>query len=178
MSYQAHLPDELEAYGFDAACCFYIAAVEFLHKEDFEYKGCHVGRYTYGYEALLGNSTVKSIGRYCSIHKSAKAVVNHMIDCVSQHTFLETFLDYTWDKRAARTALATPHICSANPPTIIENDVWIGAYAVILPGVIIGDGAVVAAGAVVTKDVEDYSIVGGAPARHIKYRFSEKLEKS
>lgn len=55
-------------------------------------------------------------------------------------------------------------------PVIIEDDVWIGARSVILPGVIIGKGAVIAAGAVVTKNVEPYSIVGGVPAKFIKYR--------
>lgn len=52
----------------------------------------------------------------------------------------------------------------------IGNDVWIGMRSVIMPGVNIGNGAVVGAGAVVTKDVPDYAIVGGVPARVIKYR--------
>lgn len=56
----------------------------------------------------------------------------------------------------------------------IGNDVWIGARAMILDGVSIGDGAVIAAGAVVTKDVPPYAIIGGVPARVIKYRFSEQ----
>lgn len=55
-------------------------------------------------------------------------------------------------------------------PIIIGNDVWIGAKAIILPGVIVGDGAVIAAGAVVTKDVEPYTVVGGVPAKIIKER--------
>jgi maltose O-acetyltransferase len=54
--------------------------------------------------------------------------------------------------------------------TVIEDDVWIGARALLLPGVRIGQGAVVAAGAVVTKDVAPYSIVGGNPAKVIKWR--------
>ena len=54
--------------------------------------------------------------------------------------------------------------------TIIEDDVWIGASAIIMPGVKIGTGSIVAAGAVVTKNVESYSIVGGNPARLIKMR--------
>ena len=53
---------------------------------------------------------------------------------------------------------------------IIGNDVWIGMRSIIMPGVRIGNGAVIGAGAVVTKDVPDYAIVGGVPARVIKYR--------
>lgn len=59
-------------------------------------------------------------------------------------------------------------------PIVIESDVWIGAKVTVLGGVTIGRGAIVAAGAVVTKDVEPYSIVGGVPAHHIKYRFDKK----
>lgn len=59
----------------------------------------------------------------------------------------------------------------------IGNDVWIGTRAIILDGVTIGDGAIIATGAVVTKDVEPYAIVGGVPAKHIKYRFEEPVRK-
>lgn len=52
----------------------------------------------------------------------------------------------------------------------IGNDVWIGANALILPGITVGSGVIIAAGAVVTKDVPDYAVVGGNPARIIKYR--------
>ncbi|MDW7775647.1 MAG: acyltransferase [Methanosarcinales archaeon] len=55
-------------------------------------------------------------------------------------------------------------------PVIIEDDVWIGTRVIILPGVHIGKGAIIAAGAVVTKDVEPFSIVGGVPAKHLKWR--------
>lgn len=58
--------------------------------------------------------------------------------------------------------------------TVIGNDVWIGTEAMIMPGVHIGNGAVIGARAVVTKDVDDYSIAGGFPAKHIRYRFSEE----
>jgi len=58
--------------------------------------------------------------------------------------------------------------------TIIGNDVWIGDSAIILSGVKIGDGACIAAGSVVTKNVEPFAIVGGVPAKVIKYRFSEE----
>ena len=62
--------------------------------------------------------------------------------------------------------------------TIIGHDVWIGYRAIILPGVIVGDGAIIGAGSIVTKDVAPYSIVAGNPARHIRYRFElETIEK-
>jgi acetyltransferase-like isoleucine patch superfamily enzyme len=58
-------------------------------------------------------------------------------------------------------------------PIIIGNDVWIGTHAIILSGVTIGDGAIIGAGSIVTKNVEPYSIVAGTPARYIKSRFND-----
>ena len=59
--------------------------------------------------------------------------------------------------------------------TFVGSDVWIGTNAVILDGCRIGDGAIIAAGAIVTKDVEPYAIVGGVPAVSIRYRFEGKI---
>lgn len=67
--------------------------------------------------------------------------------------------------------IADPNEFKEKAKTYIGNDVWVGSNAVVLQGVKIGDGAIVAAGAVVTKDVPNYAIVGGLPARIIKYRF-------
>lgn len=60
-------------------------------------------------------------------------------------------------------------------PIVIGNDVWIGMDSMILSGVTIGQGAVIAAGSVVTKDVPPYAIVGGNPAKVIKYRFEPQI---
>ena len=57
----------------------------------------------------------------------------------------------------------------------IGHDVWIGERAIIIDGLTIGTGAIIAAGAVVVKDVEPYSIVGGVPAKHIRFRFEEEV---
>lgn len=63
-------------------------------------------------------------------------------------------------------------------PTIIGDDVWIGAGSIIMSGVTIGDGSIIAAGSVVTKDVEPYCIYGGNPAKKIKDRFSEEEKQT
>ena len=62
-----------------------------------------------------------------------------------------------------------------NQQCVIGNDVWIGWHAIITPGVSIGDGAIIAAGAVVTHDVPPYAIVGGIPAKVIRKRFSDDM---
>lgn len=67
------------------------------------------------------------------------------------------------------------HIENTNGPIIIQDDVWIGTKAIIMSGVKISQGAIIAAGAVVTKDVPPYAIVGGNPARIIKYRFNDHI---
>ena len=61
-----------------------------------------------------------------------------------------------------------------NKKVIIGNDVWIGENVTLLPSVKIGNGAIISAGSIVTKDVPDYAIVGGVPAKIIKYRFSKE----
>ncbi len=156
-------------------------------KEDAVYKGCRIGRYTYGYQGLLeGFPIAESIGRYCSINGTARIWNNHPMECVTTHPFLDEFPFLTLDsfekhekyiQRYGTHRENAPYQDSEirnNKPVIIGNDVWIGGYVSILPGVTIGDGAVVAAGAVVTRDVEPYAIVGGVPARLIRYRFPRK----
>ena len=112
------------------------------------------------------------IGRYCSIACGAKFMFtsgNHTTRSLSSFPF-GIFTDdwgipfsemtQTWDNRG---------------DIVLGNDVWIGYEAVIMQGVTIGDGAIIATRAVVTKDVEPYTIVGGVPARTIKKRFDDAL---
>jgi virginiamycin A acetyltransferase len=72
-----------------------------------------------------------------------------------------------------KTAEFLPRIHSRGN-TVIGNDVWIGREAVIMPGVTIGDGAIIAARAVVVSDVDPYTVVGGNPAKHVRERFSDE----
>jgi len=152
--------------------------------DDLEFDGCFVGRGTYGHENLgqeLGLQ-VKRIGRYCSINKSVQIIAhNHEMGYVSTHPFLEEICfapakEKIWDAiENIGIPLANEDLMSENKLVEIGNDVWIGTNAVILSGVHVGDGAVIGAGAIVTKDVEPYAVVGGVPAKLIRYRFPREM---
>lgn len=143
--------------------------------EDLEYEGCLIGCGTYGYGDLapspLGRYIAK-IGRYTSINTEASVVVNHTMDWVSVHPFLDS-LECTFSGEKIR-AVVENH-SRVIKPVVIGKDVWIGANVVLLPGITIHDGAIVGAGAVVTKDVPPYAVVGGVPARIIKFRYPEEM---
>ena len=153
--------------------------------DDMEFDGCWVGRGTYGHETFgttdLGLH-IKRIGRYCSINDRALIVAhNHTMDWVSMHPFLGEVC-YAPAKEKLLSAVEKTGIPLLREKLEVKdelveigNDVWIGANAVILSGVHIGDGAVIGAGAIVTKDVEPYAIVGGVPARVIRYRFTREI---
>lgn len=115
------------------------------------------------------------IGKFCSIACGAKFIftsANHTLKSLSTYPFPIFFDDWELDKKNVASAWDN------RGDIVIGNDVWIGYEAVILSGVHIGDGAVIAARAVVTKDVPPYAIVGGIPAREIKKRFDdETIEK-
>lgn len=190
MGFVYEIYDILSEYGYTSKDFFYVYENEGYNKEDIVYRGCKVGRYTYGYENFLKYYPLaESIGRFCSINGTARIWNNHPMSCITTHPFLDYPLFFSQDKYEERKQLIEKYgryfdnaeyensYLRKNEPVIIGNDVWIGANVVILPGVKIGDGAIIAAGAVVTKDVEDYAIVGGVPAKVIKYRFTrEEIE--
>lgn len=114
------------------------------------------------------------IGKFCSIACGAKFLfnsANHRIASLSTYTFPLFFEEWGLEKENVAQAW------DQKGDIIIGNDVWIGYEAVILPGVTIGDGAVIGCRAVVTKDVPPYTIVGGVPAKPIRKRFDEETIK-
>lgn len=110
------------------------------------------------------------IGKFCSIACGAKFLfnsANHTLSSLSTYPFPLFFEEWNLDRS---------NVCTSwdnKGDIVIGNDVWIGYEAVILAGVTIGDGAIIGARAVVTKDVEPYTIVGGVPAAPIRKRFSK-----
>lgn len=118
------------------------------------------------------NGDTLRIGKFCSIACGAKflfASANHTQTSVSTYPFPIFFKE--WDLDIGDVTSAWDH----KGDIVIGNDVWIGYEAVVMAGVTIGDGAIIGARAVVTKDVPPYTIVGGVPARKIRRRFSDDV---
>lgn len=120
---------------------------------------------------FLGDKLI--IGKFCAIGSNVQFIMNganHRMDGIS--TFPFNIFGGNW-------SVITPTLeqLPFKGNTVIENDVWIGYKATIMPGVNIGNDTIIAAHSVVTKDVEPYSIVGGNPAKLIRKRFTEEQIK-
>lgn len=112
------------------------------------------------------------IGKFCSIASGTKFIMgpaNHRINSVTTYPF--HVFGGLWEEKTP------PHLSQLpfKGDIVVGNDVWFGRECVIMPGVKIGDGAIIAAYSIVTKDVSPYSVVGGNPAKLIKKRFDEQL---
>lgn len=130
------------------------------------------GKHTYGPEPkIIGVDEIaigSKIGKFCSIAENLQFIMrgSHMIDWVTTYPF-----QATW-------GMDVPlHDLPPHSPITIGNDVWIAANVKIKQGVTIGDGAVLATECFVTKDVPPYAVVGGNPAKIIRYRFTEEQRK-
>ena len=128
----------------------------------FLHENTSIGEYNY-----IGNGTMMAnaqIGNYCSIAPYVKlGQMEHDLKCVSTSTHIfgpkHGITDFTGDMS----------------PTVIENDVWLAANVVVKQGITVHTGAVVGAGAVVTKDIPPYAIAVGVPAKVIGYRFCDSI---
>ena len=111
------------------------------------------------------------IGKFCSIACGAKFLfnsANHTLSSLSTYPFPLFFEEWGLEKRNVAASWDN------KGDIVIGNDVWIGYEAVIMAGVTIGDGAIIGARAVVTKDVPPYTVAGGIPAKPIKKRYPEE----
>lgn len=129
----------------------------------------HVGKHSYGELNVVtfNNKTHLRIGSFVSIASNVTFLLDteHYINHISTYPFKVKCL-----KSDIPEAFGKGDI-------VIQDDVWIGYGATIMSGVHVGQGAVIAAGAVVTRDVPCYAVVGGIPAKIIKYRFDEEIVK-
>lgn len=129
---------------------------------------CKVDKFTYlGINSNFSNTT---IGSYCSIGPDVICGLGtHPIN------FVSTYPGFYSKKASGSHWFGTSHDFQEQFQTVIGSDVWIGARAIIKGGINIGTGAIIGAGALVTKDVPPYAIVGGVPASIIKFRFDSEV---
>lgn len=123
---------------------------------------------THHYE-FLGDKLI--IGKFCAIAKGIEFVMNganHRMCSVTTYPF--NIMGHGWEKSAP-----TLDDLPLKGDTIVGNDVWIGQNVTVMPGVHIGDGAIIAANSLVAKDVPPYHIAGGNPCKIIKKRFEDDL---
>ena len=138
----------------------------------FELTNNRVGRHSYG--PICDQTGVKvEIGSFCSFAEGSAVIGNHDV-YITSHEFVSFPIQETWKDHPGYV----PGIKVKRPRqlkmTRIGNDVWIGRNALIIAGTTIGNGVIIGAGAVVTKDIPDYAIAVGVPAKIIKYRYSEE----
>ena len=136
---------------------------DFTYIADSEFEGHVTNFYPWSKDKLI-------IGKFCQIAAGVEFVMN---DANHQMSAVSTFPFYTlegWNKKAPKSE-DMPY----KGDTVIGNDVWIGQNAVILPGVHIGDGAIIGANSVVGSEVEPYTIVAGNPVKPIRKRFDDEL---
>ena len=142
-----------------------------LSNNDLLVSNVHIGKYTYGGPQIFiwTDKHHIHIGKFCLIDPNVKILVDgdRRTDCVS--TFPLVHISPSIRKNMDHH--------NGKGDVIIGNNVSIGYGSMILSGVKIGDGAVIEAGSVVTKDVDNYEVVAGNPAKHVKYRFSEEQIK-
>jgi virginiamycin A acetyltransferase len=136
------------------------------------YRRFRVGDWSYGNPDVIywGCNATLVVGRFCSIAPGVSILLGgeHHVEWVTTYPFSMLFPE----------AAGFPGYPLSSGDVVLGNDVWIGQEALILSGVRLGNGCVVAARSVVTRDVPPYAIVAGAPARIVKYRFDESIRQA
>lgn len=143
-------------------------------------RGCKIYGSRFGYGSYVGTNTTLaniSVGRFSCIGPNVKQIIGeHPLNFVTMHPAFYSIrkqigFSFVKEQRVEEFRYAD---ISTKTSIIVGNDVWIAAECRLLEGIKIGDGAAILAGAVVTKDVPPYAVVGGVPAKIVRYRFEQE----
>ncbi|MBC8154297.1 MAG: CatB-related O-acetyltransferase [Bacteroidetes bacterium] len=140
---------------------------DYTYYDDFETVENFARNIRYQFD-FVGDRLV--IGKFCMVASGVEFIMNganHLTEAISAYPF--AIFGQGWENAMLNKTYPV------KGDTVVGNDVWLGYQATIMPGVTIGDGAIIGARSVVTKAVPPYAIVGGNPARVIRYRFSDEI---
>lgn len=133
-------------------------------------EGVSVGRHTYG----VKRSSFHGPRRYCDVSVGAFcSIAPEVLFMPAADHDMTTIANYPMGPRLFDCMGACEYM-TGKGPIVIGNDVWIGRRAIVLSGVTVGDGAIIGAGAVVSRDVPPFAVAAGNPARVVRYRFTDE----
>ncbi len=171
----AHMHADLQKY----VACDNIAELDCMRKK-FRGHTTSIGKYSYG-PICHNHELIESIGNFCSFAKGVDVEANHEMNYLTTHPMLyagknspEQNLEYSEFRDSPYYFEGVePHdSVSKIKRSIIGHDVWLGRNVIITNGARIGNGVIAGAGAIITKDIPDYAVVVGVPARIIRYRYT------
>ena len=156
---------------------------KYLLEKEKKNRHTKIGKYSYGPLTENNHYLIKSIGSFCSFADGVMVVRNHPTNYISTHPFIyeagendevriADYEDYS-NKKWFFKGVKPKGYVKKNKRSCIGNDVWLGRNVIITNGADIGNGVIAGAGAVITKDIPDYAVVVGVPARIIRYRYNK-----
>ncbi|WP_291595100.1 CatB-related O-acetyltransferase [Bacteroides sp.] len=152
----------------------FVSADNYIHPTVAIYRKAKVKLSTIGAYSYVGNDTdveCADIGKFCSIADHCRiGMGGHKLDMLSTSPIFTEAINGTKTQWVDKDVHAVE-----DKRAVLGNDVWVGSHVLINGGVTVGNGAVIGAGAVVVKDIPPYAVVGGVPAKVIRYRFSEDV---
>lgn len=176
-----HLYMDLQKY----VSCDNIAELDYMREKSGGDYTTHIGKYSYG-PICHNHELIEKIGNFCSFASGVEVVRNHEMNFLTTHPMIyagKANPDYNRKYCEFRNESwyfegVDPHdVVSRRKRIVIGNDVWLGRNVMITNSANIGNGVIAGAGAVITKDVPDYAVVVGVPARIIRYRYMpEEIE--
>lgn len=153
-----------------------LRSIDFIYTRDAAGATFENGSFDNGSKLWSWNDAKLTIGKYCSIAPDVQFIldsIDHNASPITNYPILDRFFE-PQEKHTVLEQQVSKHRTGIK----VGHDVWIGHGAIVLPGVTIGNGVTIAAGAVVISDINDYTIVGGVPARIIKVKYNkEQIQK-